>query len=1118
MAISNLNLNVRANTSRALADFNKFSRSLDNKFLISGLKLDVIRSALNTINRDFQRAIGEQGLASAGSLRAAQNQAALLTQTFKGFASESALAITTQIGTALNRVAVTAGGTMKDVQRTLAATPFISTNLSEDLRKQITIGIMSANKNLRRAGLGDNFGGIAQQFLMGRVTGQQLVETGGAIESFLGAEIIKRAGGEGRIYGSERRSEILAQILNDPKIQEQFELAAKRAAGFRIILEDLNTQLFNTEFGVFGSLKKVIDSNGDPTTMFDEVNELVESIFGKGGMFRSIFKSIKEVFGIGDPMRPLITAVQFIKGMVDDFTKFFSGPVFKDILQFSKEALSRVGDLFRELYETVRGADFSPDSIRDAIGQIGLSLREYIREFGEYIRGQDISDESGVVGGIAGTLLEEVGKTAVTVIKELLSTIVNKVPEIATQVLPELNKGINAVLTEAFGEIGGKIAKIVLSFVPGPVGAVARASTAGDLTGGGGNVLSMLAMGGAALLGTGAGAKLFGAARGVGRFGYGAARVGRGLFGPDEQRMNLLNRLTNRTNRVEEMYNSRMRGLGFSGAQRTPLSGLLSRILSPRSQFASTLPENYYPPGTPRYPYSDVLGGPDKLRSDVLAGPYPLKSPIPSGPYSELGKITSQSTMFSPLSGATSSEFMRGERKRRAENISRLRGLNVQESMSRYRESIMSPYGPSTSAFRTYDIPEYLTSDPRSYSGYSRPIGPQPHGYEWAASREYGNQEGYAPFMPSEYMSPREREVRRRMAVSERYKRMYESGSLRRMRRRNMLSGITRPGRMGMLGLGAAGIVTAATLLGAPGARSAELEQQGFSEEEREEILRQEGREKTRGFLGLGAGMLGGAVGGAALGSVFGPVGTAIGGVLGGVLGEEAVNALSDEVLDGITNFGSQIGSFISNLGTTFTSAWTGFTKWIGESMSWAGEKLEEAFKFSVNGVINALNVAISAFTALPRALIGSIEGFIKDIPLPGKEQALGVLGSLKSFYSMQIPNFNEGKDYYGPAMAKEAMMGGRKPMVVNDGEFVIPRDGFPILAGLVGQNLRSTGVINQGESKPVIINISLSVTANSVVANAEELADTLRDPVYQIINDAWTEAYNSDKVLRTRL
>ena len=146
MAISNLNLNVTANTARALADFNKFSRSLDNKFLVSGLKLDVVRSALNQINRDFQRAIGEQGLASASSLRAAQNQAALLTQTFKGFASESALAITTNIGTALNRVAVTAGGTMKDVQKTLLATPFISTRLSEDVRLGLSKGCAGVPK------------------------------------------------------------------------------------------------------------------------------------------------------------------------------------------------------------------------------------------------------------------------------------------------------------------------------------------------------------------------------------------------------------------------------------------------------------------------------------------------------------------------------------------------------------------------------------------------------------------------------------------------------------------------------------------------------------------------------------------------------------------------------------------------------------------------------------------------------------------------------------------------------------------------------------------------------------------------------------------------------------
>ena len=1093
MAISNLNLNVRANTSRALADFNKFSRSLDNKFLVSGLKLDVIRNALNTINRDFQRAIGEQGLASAGSLRAAQNQAALLTQTFKGFASESALAITTQIGTALNRVAVTAGGTMKDVQRTLAATPFISTNLSEDLRKQLSIGIMSAQRDFRRAGLGDNFGGIAQQFLMGRATGMQLVETGGAIESFLGAEIIKRAGGEGRIYSPEMRSEILAQILNDPDIQDQLKLMARRAAGFRIVLEDLNTQLFNTESGVFGALRKVIDRSGKSTTMFDEVNELVESIFGKDGMFRSIFKSIKEVFGIGDPMRPLITAVQFIKGMVDEFTKFFSGPVFKDILQFSKEALSRVGDLFREIYETVRGADFSPDSIRDAIGQIGSSLREYIREFGEYIRGQDISDESGVVGGIAGTLLEEVGKTAVTVIKELFSTLVNKVPEIATQVLPELNKGINAVLTEAFGSLA-PLVKTMVATMPGPLGMAARASLITDFTGGqgglgllgaaapfllagrGGPVGALKSLGGTSKGATafrGLGLSLAGLDPAVSLLGALAPQLLGGILKSARQLSEAPGRIMNASRFGISPGRTIIRGVqgGF---------GLLGRGISGIGDLLS---------GGARYlgavrPRPDGGGGTPGPGGGGGGTPGPQRGRPPGG----------------GPSASIPSRFMESVR----EGIEDIKKSNKIEE---------------------YDRRELVAR------GYKAPIGPQPRAedrrsrgdytpYNWAASKEYGNQQGYAPYMESglNYSFERTGKTDIRETTASRFNRRYGSGGKRAVLGRRVRGIGRRFGKAGLIAGGLTAVLGAASFLGGPGARSAELEQQGFSEEEREEILRQEGREKTRGFLGLGAGMLGGAVGGAALGSVFGPVGTAIGGVLGGVLGEEAVNALSDEVLDGITNFGSQIGSFISNLGTTFTSAWTGFTKWIGESVSWAGEKLEEAFKFAVNGVINALNVAIRAFTALPRALIGSIEGFIKNVPFPGKEQALGTLGSLKSFYSMQIPNFYGGKNYYGPAMAKEAMMSGRKPMVVNDSEFVIPRDGFPILAGLVGQNLRSTGVINQGESKPVVINISLSVTANSVVANAEELADTLRDPVYQIINDAWTEAYNSNNVLRAKV
>ena len=500
MAISNLRLNVTANTARALADFNKFSRSLDNKFLVSGLKLDVVRNALGQINRDFQRAIGEQGLASASSLRAAQNQAALLTQTFKGFASESALSITQNIGTALNNVAVRAGGTMKDVQKTLAATPFISTNLSEDLRNKLAKGILSFQRDMRRAGLGENFGGVAQQFLMGQSTGMQMMQSGDAMQSFLGQQIIKRVGGEGLIYSPEERSRIMAEILGDKEIQDQLSLMAKRAAGFRIVLEDMNTYLFNPEAGVFGMLKTVVDSAGNSTNMFDEVDKLTKQVFGPEGMFAKLAESVREIFGSADPMRFFIDMVQFTTGVFKDLSAYFQTSGFKDILVMVRETFGRVGELFRSVYDQIRGGTFDSGDITQVIGEIGSSIREYIVNISKAIRGEDLTQESGFVADIAGSLFEEVGKTAVVLIKELFSILLDKIPEIASQVLPAINRGINSILTEAFGEVGAKVIKFIAGFLPGPYGMVARASAVGDVTGGGGSIGSMLAMGAGALL------------------------------------------------------------------------------------------------------------------------------------------------------------------------------------------------------------------------------------------------------------------------------------------------------------------------------------------------------------------------------------------------------------------------------------------------------------------------------------------------------------------------------------------------------------------------------------------------------------------------------------------
>jgi hypothetical protein len=1065
MAISNLRLNVTANTARALADFNKFSRSLDNKFLISGLKLDVVRNALSQINKDFQRAIGEQGLASASSLRAAQNQAALLTQTFKGFASESALSITQNIGTALNNVAVRAGGTMKDVQKTLAATPFIDINLSEDLRNKLAKGILSFQRDMRRAGLGENFGGLAQQFLMGQATGMQMLNSGDAMQSFLGSQIIKRVGGEGMLYSPEERTRVLSDILNDPEIIKQLSEMAKRAAGFRIILEDLNTKLFNTESGVFGSLRKVIDRTGKSTTMFDEVYKLVDQVFGPNGMFRAIFSSIQEIFGIGNPMRPFIDAIQFVTSIFNDLTAYFESSGFKDILVMVRETFGRVGELFKGIYDQIRGGTFDSENITRVIGEIGSSVREYIVNISKAIRGEDLTQESGFVSDIAGSLFEEVGKTTVVLIKELFAILLDKVPEIASQVLPAINKGINGILTEAFGEVGAKIVKFIAGFLPGPIGMVARASAVGDVTGGGGSIGSMLAMGAGALAGP---AALFG-----------AARLGRGLFGGDQARMGLLGSLTQRTNRVEELYNSRMRQLYMPGAQRVPLSGLLGRVLGPRTPFAS--PVSFPPPGggsTRRSPGGALdIGGPGIRFLSALSS---IRRPR-----GFMSRLRGDDLPFEDL----------------YDTDLRVRGRTMYSGVG---------IGPQPDTVNN-PAPGMSSLDPR---------------FPWAASGQ-----GRQPYMESRMLTPNEifemesferdarwrREERSRGDVRRRFIQS-QGGGLRG--RRALLGAQMRrmgSGFRGVKGFGKGALITGALagagalILGGPGAKAQTTQ---FDPATGQMVPVAGGGGGGIDFSSAGSVLGGGfegAMTGAAIGSIIPGIGTAAGAVIGGIIG--GIAPLMDEGVKKsfkkmLSDIGSKLSSIVEWFGKGTEENFGKFTNFLGNTL-----------KGIANALIFTINASITAFTMIPRLIITTVENLFNRLPEALKpDWAKGAIGGIKSIAGFQLPYFAEGKDYIGGTMALEARLSGNRPMVVNDGEFVIPRDGFPILAGLVGENLRTTGVINNGGNQPIQINVSLSVTANSVVADANELATVLREPVYKIVGDAWDEAVNATRVHRARV
>jgi hypothetical protein len=1031
MISSNLRLNVTANTSRALRDFNKFSQTLDSKFLVSGLKLDVVRNALSQINREFQKSLGEQGLASASTLRAVQNQASLLTQTFKGFASESALAINRDIGTALNSLAVKAGGTMNDVRKTISATPFISTRVSADLKEQLTKGMLSFQRDARRAGLGDDFAGIAKQFLSGKAMGRDLINSDNPLSQFLGSEILKRSGGQATIYDPKARSEILAQIVGDKDVQNQLKKMAKEAYGYRIILEDLNTSLFNTEKGVFGSLRKVIDRAGKSTTMFDEVYKLVDQVFGKNGLFKSLFSSISEVFKLGDPLRIFIDFTQFVTNRLKSLTDYFKSDDFIFFLEGFKPLFGRIKDIGTKIYKTfsdivkeISTSNLDPSKIELGIKDIGKAVREYIQYVGRSIRNQNLERESEFGGGIIGTLVSEIGKTTIVLIKEIFSTFVNKAPEIAGAVLPALNKGINTLIGEVFGQFGG-VAKMFMATMPGPVGAIARASLITDATGGQGG-LGLLGAAAPFLLGGvgGVSGALRRAATGTGRGATAFRGLGLGLMGLDplatlalsfapnllpgvwERANSIQNPVTRARNLRNRVTNSRVvRGVSNAVGTVRSLPGLFS-ILGPIFQGqGSSVASSSAGGGGLSQAVGSVLPMAGQLRSSVAG----LARSIPSylsGVSSVITGALSTNSLIGNFSNSLSSKLSSLTRITSSSRLSSLRRRLELGYVSAYRSMV-------------YD-PELDDRDP-NFRLLNR------------AARRRG----------------------------------IDMSGGRFLRRRGL------PGM-----LAGTAIIGGSQLIGnAMGGESGAQ-------------------------VGAVGSIVGGAMSGASLGASIGSfipglgtgLGAAIGGVIGGILPllDKGVRTSINKLASGLLE---STGSLLTVLGDTVKNIGKGFVNF--------GKMVANFFILQANSLLGLA-------TLLPNLITGRIKSIPGIDRVPGAKQ---LLGGIESLTSLRIPYFYSGKNFAGPALSLEARMSGKNPMVVNDGEFVIPNNGFSTLAGLVGQNLKNS---SSSAQQVVKIDLVLNMQYSSLIADPDELAKSLKEPVIRIVNDAWEEA-NRAKIYRTK-
>lgn len=401
MAVSSVALDIRANTSRALNEFKKFSSQLDNKFLISGLKLDVVRSALGQINREFQKAIGEQGLAAGASMRAAENQAALLTQTFKSFSQEASLDMSTRFSDTINQVAINIGSTTEDIKKTLNATPWISTNLSKSLSDELTRGMAIFQTQARRAGFTSNYAEIIQQFLMNQITPEELINSGNSLKSRIGLELAKVVG-IGGTPSSEARSRAVLELQRNANFASTLKEMEARADWGKSVLEQLNSKLFNPQAGVFGVLREITMSVGDKTTLLTETKSLIESVFGAQGFFVRFFKEIGKIFGIEDPLKVVIAGVRWITKQFNRLTNFLDSPEVKGISALAQNAIGGTITFFTGIYNTVTRFFTSED---------GQRITDKAKEAFDAVFTLE-STMGGIIGAILGSVVPGVGTLA----------------------------------------------------------------------------------------------------------------------------------------------------------------------------------------------------------------------------------------------------------------------------------------------------------------------------------------------------------------------------------------------------------------------------------------------------------------------------------------------------------------------------------------------------------------------------------------------------------------------------------------------------------------------------------------------------------------------------------
>jgi len=429
--MANISLDIKANTQKALGEFKKLSRELDNKFLVQGLKLDVVKSAFRDITKQFDAAVGEQGFKAEANAQQLRRNLALNLVSLKRFSGDVSNALSKDIIESLRGLQAEGKITEDSLRQSLDVAAFFDFEGSEAERKSALKKITrdyaifaKETKNL----FDSSDAGLIKRVVTGQASIDELFGvdfgSGGAVANRL-REIIREQtnGADLASIDPKRRGQLASRILevftNDPVIAK-LRADVKRENPF-LFLEELREQLFSPE-GVFGVARQInngiiknFDNQDVERNLLQVTGKLLRTIFDKEkGLFAILNNTLKEVFGGGfDVLNIIVSGVELFTTGLEKLGEFFQSASFKKFLNIFVPIQEAFDGISSE------GFQFDRESINGFITTFFEALRNLIKYVSDYIANIDKAE----LGAILGNLVSQIGQTLASLVPLVFNVI-----------------------------------------------------------------------------------------------------------------------------------------------------------------------------------------------------------------------------------------------------------------------------------------------------------------------------------------------------------------------------------------------------------------------------------------------------------------------------------------------------------------------------------------------------------------------------------------------------------------------------------------------------------------------------------------------------------------------